>query len=530
MTDNQPAASSSASGPSSGASAGPAPAPAHAALPPLPRAPSKAYSSRTTPLTSSELINMVSATDSLQYVDENLIPTLQSIAEGKPFESTKMKEKERKEHGELILTCGDDGSVYSVEDTQVNRMSAGLVYIISARLHVFKNTPSQYNNELFTFATRLCNLGDSQQFYTIHKRVVHLAWGMLRLAQQLNKVAIAVPAISSLIQKTCSAGIFSGLYSVYLEACLLSRNFDASFFVLDQVFLNVKSLGSTYLEVLTYYHHAGLISAAVKDFERAKRYFVTAVSLPTTTTSAIQLACAKRAILCELLDTGKRIIFPRYTASTVNRAIEKNASIYIDLAKDYESNIWSGVRDIAGKSDFAQDCNNGLIEQVLKSITKRRIIQLRQVYSRMTMNDLVARVGPSSRETVETITAILGEMITSNAIIATISPRTTPATSIVTFFEDQQDYSSSRLAEANLLASKLENELSEMSQRLGIKKEYLKKQANIIEYGGGGKGSGKARMDDFDGLMAAEEYASVPQGAGGGGIRGVGGNYGDAGF
>ena len=86
-----------------------------------------------------------------------------------------------------------------------------------------------------------------------------------------------------------------------------------------------------------------------------------AVSTPTSAASAIQLAAAKRAILCELIisgtvcDPAKRrrgfgphlspqyIKFPKYTSSTVTRIIDRNTQAYTQLAKAFEKQDWTVV-------------------------------------------------------------------------------------------------------------------------------------------------------------------------------------------
>ncbi|OCF34614.1 hypothetical protein I316_03655 [Kwoniella heveanensis BCC8398] len=509
---------------------------AHPAFPFLPPPPSSRRHTAQIPTKASDILTAISSTDSIGYVQHVLIPSLQPLVDGQPFEGVKLKEKERQRLGEETLACqGED--FYAMPDADVMRMSAGLVYIISARLNSFRTT-ALYNDELLNFAVRLCSLGDSSQMLLIPKRITNLAWGLLRLAQHLNKVSIAVPALQSLIRLSCQREHFTGVYAAYLEACLISKNFEAGKYVLDQMFLEVRIASPTYLDVLTYFHHAGLICAALRDYGKAQQYFITAVSLPTAAASAIQLACAKRAILCQVLDTGKRVAFPKYTSHNVTRAVDKYAQVYVDLAKEYEAGKSKAVKEIAKKPDFAKDCNQGLVEQVLKSITRRRILQLRETYSRMTINDLVARVGPSSQETVETITAILGEMITSGAISAVITPGTTPATSIVSFTDSRPDYTSAistnSLAQVNLIASRLEAELAEASRALGASKAYLRKQANILETGGKGLSGagpgGKGRsVNDFEELMAAEDTAGPTEGAGTR-AKGPGSNYADMGF
>jgi COP9 signalosome complex subunit 3 len=74
------------------------------------------------------------------------------------------------------------------------------------------------------------------------------------------------------------------------------------------------------MDIITYYHHAGLICAATGNYTKAVEMFTIvssynkikyqaelfqAVSIPTNVASATQLISAKRAILCELLVSGK---------------------------------------------------------------------------------------------------------------------------------------------------------------------------------------------------------------------------------
>ncbi|WWD16746.1 hypothetical protein CI109_101177 [Kwoniella shandongensis] len=504
------------------------PAPAHPAFPSLP--PSSSRQTLPLPTKSSEVLPLIAYTStSIQNVAQTLIPLLHKVAEGKGAEGTKLKEKERVQLGEEVLAAEKE-DLYASDDGEVVRMTAGLVYILSARFNVSKRNTEGYDEQLLSFAIKLCNVGEPGQFHACPKRVSTFAWGLLRLAQHSKQIEAAHSALRSLVARSCLPNTFSGVLPAYLESCLLTKDFEAGRYVLDQMFLDVQSALPTYLDVLTYYHHAGLISAALKEYGKAKGYFVTVVSLPTQTASAIQLAAAKRAILCELLDTGKRITFPKYTSSAVNRVVERNAGVYIDLAKDYEAQKWGAVREASNKGVFEVDCNGGLIDQVLKSVTKRRIILLRETYSRLTASDLAQRVGLEGAAGAQTVLEVLSEMIHTGAISVSISDASTPGSAVVTFSDDVQDYGApanlNKLTQVNHLAAVLEAELAEASRRLGISKEYLKKQANIIENATkAGKSSGGARMDDFDQMMAAEE-----SGGGGRGVRGVGGNYNDMGF
>jgi len=141
--------------------------------------------------------------------------------------------------------------------------------------------------------------------------------------------------------------------------------------------------------------------------------------MPTQTATAGQIACAKRAILCELVVSGRVsvdrrlgnrtqyqvLIFAKYTSNTVTRGIERHAADYTKLAKAYQNKSWAEIR--ATKADpfqkvrrvrrFSytdkQDNNYGLFLRVIDSITKRRILHVRDVYSRLDLDELSWKVG-----------------------------------------------------------------------------------------------------------------------------------------
>lgn len=69
--------------------------------------------------------------------------------------------------------------------------------------------------------------------------------------------------------------------------------------------------------------------------------------MPTVAPSAIQLACAKRAVLCEVLFSGKEHRLPRDVAGSVSRLLSKAMPDYAKLAKAFEAHSWDAVREAA---------------------------------------------------------------------------------------------------------------------------------------------------------------------------------------
>lgn len=66
--------------------------------------------------------------------------------------------------------------------------------------------------------------------------------------------------------------------------------------------------------------------------------------MPTSSLSAIQIQCAKRAILCELLSSGKQVQFPKDTSSIVTRWMDKNMQEYLNFAKSFAKGDWGAAQ------------------------------------------------------------------------------------------------------------------------------------------------------------------------------------------
>ncbi len=137
------------------------------------------------------------------------------------------------------------------------------------------------------------------------------------------------------------------------------------------------------LDVLTYYHHAGTVAVVSGDFARASELFIFGAAVPGETPSAIRIACAKRAILCELLSTGRQAPFPRDVAQTMSRSIEKGMDAYRKLATAFENRLWSQVTDIVSHDNvvgtFERVSSTGLESADIRTAT---VDSCRRLWSR----------------------------------------------------------------------------------------------------------------------------------------------------
>nr|ODN87266.1 hypothetical protein L203_03538 [Cryptococcus depauperatus CBS 7841] len=471
-------------------------------------------------------------------VDEmipTVIPMFEKVAEGKPFEGLLLSPAEKRALGEELLALYELGnSIYEMDIETIKKRGGALVYVLSARINKGEADGTVWTDELFDFSINLAAIADAAQLKVCHKRAVaYFALGILRLSQHLNKVNAAAPAINILIQKLAYQHIFSSIFGVLLEACLISRNYESASLALNRTFLDMVSTSPTYLDVLTYYHHAGTVYSVLGDFVRAKENFLMAVSLPTRNASAIQVSCAKRAILCELINNGKRTVWPQFTSNSVLRAIDKHLANYNELAKQFEYHNWTETRRLLSFKEFKKDCNKGLAERIRESIPRRMILKIRDTFVRLTVGDLAKRMKVGDNvPTVGEVIATLDQMTGSGDISATLTPSSADplnqALIVVKFIKSSITYDGltarDMLESAADLAASLERELADGEKRLGASEAYLRKSGLTMKTNS--KQSDK--LDDVDQMIAAEELFG--NGRTKGEVRGAALNLADVGY
>lgn len=114
------------------------------------------------------------------------------------------------------------------------------------------------------------------------------------------------------------------------------------------------------------------------------------------------------------------------------------------------------------------------MQQIVGSIPKRRILTLRPTYSRIALSDLAKKVGLGDAAGAATVKDVIGRMVASGEIRASVSG----SPEIVTF-EDDDDYDSpaamQRLRDAQTVASSLLAELTHADQQLGLHPKWLQK-------------------------------------------------------
>ncbi|RXK41439.1 hypothetical protein M231_01345 [Tremella mesenterica] len=408
-----------------------------------------------------KLERQIKASDTITSIEKSLIPLLD-----------KMRQADLVDTDEILACREFDISILSSED--LNRMTAGLLYILEMRLKTVRRG-TQASDIVYNDASRLCQIADTTQLVLCQKQVVNFVNAFYNFLES-TPLSVIEP-LTNLIQNH-PPNVLTPIHHIFLEACLSARlndNFDVAMPIINHIYLDTKLCHPTYLDVISFYHHAGLICAARQEFSKAVGLFNVAVTIPTSAASAIQLVSAKRAMLCNLLSTGKKLHFPRYTSSAVTRLLERYAQAYEKISKSFDEEDWSGVLDHSQDKLFDEDYNRGLINQLINSIIPRKILKLDQTYSRLTIPQLLQKLSLDSEDQ---LLSILDQMIQSNSLHVQISH---PSKSI-TFLPPPLP-SPKQLLQTAQMSSYLSIELNNINSELGIRPDYLKRIVKELEKG-----------------------------------------------
>lgn len=126
----------------------------------------------------------------------------------------------------------------------------------------------------------------------------------------------------------------------------------------------------------------------------------------------------------------------------------------------------------------AQDANYGLIQKIVESIPKRRILTLRPIYSRIALSDLARKVGLPDAPGQAAVKDVIEKMVAAGEIQASVAG----SPEVVTF-EDDDDYDSpaamERLRDAQTVANSLLAELRRADEQHSLNPKWLQKVSSL---------------------------------------------------
>ncbi|MCJ1468776.1 hypothetical protein MMC07_007406 [Pseudocyphellaria aurata] len=350
----------------------------------------------------------------------------------------------------------------------------------------------------------------------------HLIEIVARTAQAAAKPLIAIFPISTAIRRLDPSGsCFTSSHLIFARLCLEAREYYAAVPVLDKdiyhfplssdkggvqinprfwcshheqystFITNASGLSEKldYRDHLQYFLFGAMIYIGLKNWERASLFLEAVIISPApNTTSMIQVEAYKKWVLVSLLLKGRPLSIPKTTSPHAAKTYASLAKAYDAIARIFREGI-VGEHSVhrlmaeteAGRVIWREDCNTGLVKQVIDAFRRFSIARLEKTYVAMRIIDLAHRTSPDPNDYAETA-AYVSSLISSRYLNATlsVSPEE-PQAWILRFATsstagpqgrtEQQQYED--LVQQTARTMKLSDHVREADRRLGLSKEYL---------------------------------------------------------
>lgn len=240
--------------------------------------------------------------------------------------------------------------------------------------------------------------------------------------------------------------------------------------------------------VLEYNFIRGLVYTSQREWADAQAAFQRAITHPCKEkgVSQISVDAYKRWLLIGLLRHGQEYALPSYTPTSVRSACASLAQPYISIAKLFTTPSASQLKAEAeaGVNVWTEDGTLPLVTEVISAYQKWRIINLRQVYSEISISQLTkdtasAETGEVLKEP-SAVAALVQSMIDSGMLKGQLHADES-GTPYLTFQDQQtllteQDFSR-EIARSHHTIQTLAAEYKAVNERLSGNKEYVKHMA-----------------------------------------------------
>jgi len=281
-------------------------------------------------------------------------------------------------------------------------------------------------------------------------------------------------------------------------------------------------------EVMEYDLVCGLIHLYHRDWASAAAALERVVTFPTRDggCSTIMVQAHHKWILVNLLATG----LLRSTASVapyVQRSLATLSKPYVELAKAFEKGASEGGAEAlraeaeAGATYWAEDRNDGLVREVLAHYQRHHILRLREVYSKIGLEDIRTLTHSAETgkplDTTSEVEALLRDMIARGLLAGVVEPQ-----GHLTFLPEGEELTEAQFAAELEKSAQHIRDLAPVvratDERLATSRDYVKhlvKQQNKKEDGAGGRTSKSTSWDmGFDSQIEDEDLMTGLQVAG----------------
>lgn len=245
------------------------------------------------------------------------------------------------------------------------------------------------------------------------------------------------------------------------------------------------TLGLQVSQVLEYDLLCGMMHCSAKQWAKASAAFERVLSYPTRDqgVSKIMAEAHNKWILVNLLLSGRSPSLPAYTSAAARRHYETLGKPYTMIGAHFDSLDAAALKTEAEQNlqRWQEDGNFGLMREVLAAHQQWQIINLRDVYSKISIADIRTKTRSAetgeSLEIDEEVEVLIKDMIASGMMAGTIEkPDGAPA--YLKFLQTSNELTEHEFsAELQITSQKIKDlqpVLKATNERLSTTKEYIR--------------------------------------------------------
>ncbi|MCJ1251285.1 hypothetical protein MMC30_008516 [Trapelia coarctata] len=365
---------------------------------------------------------------------------------------------------QLVRGVGGGGDLLDILDPAINT----LPYLYTLLAHISNNQDAKQGGasvaKAFPPGEQLWQkmLVFMESFDPVQVRYAGAQWLSLvetvaRSAETSQKPITAItPIRTAMLRLDPSTSCFTSTHLLFVRLCLHTKAFQDALPILDNdifhfptvdhnprssppqlseqhessyAFITTSSGLSqnlNYQDHLRYFLYGAMLYLGLKNWKRTLLFLELVVVSPAiNTASMIQVEAYKKWILVGLLLKGRPMVMPKNTnsqAAKFMKAIGKPYEVLANAFKDKNSEKLY-AEFYAAQNVWQNDCNMGLVLQVLEASRRFRILRLERIYAAIPISVVAQLTSPQPENHAET-EAYVTSLIASGQLNATLGPST----------------------------------------------------------------------------------------------------------
>ncbi|KAH8592768.1 hypothetical protein B0O99DRAFT_628935 [Bisporella sp. PMI_857] len=443
-------------------------------------------------------------------------PPPQQLSNGQYDEAIKVHLTKVSRMTDKELLSHSAGGESGLDIIDPSKHSASYIFVLLAYIQAYNKGDKKAieGDKLFDKIEIFLSVFDARQIRYVGQELAKVVDQLVRMAANADQRHRAIAPVRDVILRIDPSGsLLTSRHLLLVQLALESRHFEEAIPVLDKSILyfpgtpsqpkskflcdmelpsssymnsNLHQSGRLrYQDILEYFLWGGMVYIGLGRWKSALIYLESAITYPIrgNSVSRIMVEAYKKWVLVGLLVEGKLLPLPKSVDGNATKAFRIIGKPYESIANIFETGTAARLKSEAEHAQkiVSDDCNTGLVLQVLAAYQKFQIRNLANIYSKISIPEI--RDLTTSAETgkqlpsVQAVKDLVTSMINDESLSATLTqPSSGPA--VLVFKPAGSSLSEEEMQKSLLEASEriqsLTQQITLTDRMLTYDKEYIK--------------------------------------------------------